>query len=777
MIEISINDKIISCVEGETILSVARKNGIFIPALCYISNCSQTLACRLCMVQADGKIVYSCNAKAKDKMEIFTHTSEIIAARNAIMQSYCVNHPLECGVCNKSGECDFQNLAIHMQLSSQNFYARHRFEKTQNWGFITYEPNLCIACERCVKVCKDKLGTNALKVVSLQSEISQDLKNTMQKDAYAVLSRTNKNLIARTDENDNAIELGECAAVCPVGALTQSHFFYTTNAWELSKIPASNPHSSDCELIFYEVKQTSIENKKPKIYRVSNDYEFGEINAAARFGFDFQNEINRKDTISFSRIVAKFKSFQIKQIKFNSFITNEEAYILSKFKENFAIKLINDEARIYQQFLRNFAKFSATSLYNGNLEKLKCADFIVVCGNFLRSDSPNTSYKINNALKMNKASGLYFHPVGDKIVQNYSKNFIFIQHSANLDAEILLWILQKFANKSDLSENLAQILEQNAQTYAQLLGLNESEISALLANKKKFMLVIGEDFYYSKNAEILANLAGLIQRKTAFEVILIPPCTNSLGVALLCDLDESKNSEFTLGYNEVGDISFSVFGADLDAPALNQQEGTFCNIDKRVVPTNAALPYEGYELNDIANALNLGEEFCVDFTERLSDNSHFKLIKFDNLSNFYDNSGKNCRGYELNSQNLAPLNDDEIIQKISQISQISPNLEQICLIYRANPIHQFSKFTNRATLLHEIPALFASDEFLQAHKIAENSHICIKKGEINFKIIVKRDKNLTGLIAYLPDFDEKIPVLKLFETRFCEVEISKDDDE
>lgn len=804
MIEISINNKLISCFEGESILHVARKNGIFIPALCYLSNSSPTLACRLCMVEANGKIVYSCNAKVKDGAKILTHTREINEARNAIMQAYCVNHPLECGVCNKSGECDLQNLALHTKISSQNFYAKNSFKKPENWGFITYEPSLCIACERCVKVCKDKLGTNALKVISQESEISLDLKQTMPKDAYAVLSRTSKNLITRTDESDNGIELGECAAVCPVGALTLSHFFYTTNAWELRKIPASNPHSSDCELIFYEVKRSCIQSVKPKIYRVSNDYEFGEINAAARFGFDFQNEVNRKDTISFSRIISKLNNSQVKRIKFNSFITNEEAYILSKFKQNLGVKLINEEARIYQKFLRNFSEFCGTSLYNGNLEKLKNADFIVVCGSFLRSDSPNCGYKINNALKMNKANGLYFHALGDKMVQNYSKNFICVRTEPQIDIQILLWILQNFAN-GDLGEDLARFLKENyeicpensAKTskFAKILGINESEILALCEKKEKFMLVIGEDFYYSKNAEILASLAGLVQKFTPFEIILIPPRTNSLGVALLCELDDEtdfcenldenlgenltpKEQKFTFGYNEKGDFTFSVFGGDLDAPALNQQEGTFCNIDRRVVPTNAALPHAGYELNDIANALDLGEELCVDFTQRLSDNAHFELVKFDSLSNFYDNGGKNCRGYELKTQNLATKQSSEVVKKLTQISLYkSAKKGNKITIYRANPIWQFSKFTNRCHLLNETGALWASDEFLQTHHIEENSSVIIQKGEIRFAIIVKLDKNLIGEIAYLTDFDEKIPVWEIFESRFCEVEILKENDE
>lgn len=163
---------------------------------------------------------------------------------------------------------------------------------------------------------------------------------------------------------------------------------------------------------------------------------------------------------------------------------------------------------------------------------------------------------------------------------------------------------------------------------------------------------------------------GLVQKYTPFKVILIPPCTNSLGVSLICDLDESSEN-LVLGYNEEGDFTFSVFKGDLNAPALNEQEGTFCNIEKRVVPTNAATPYGGYELNDFALQLGLGEEFVVNFTPKLSENSHFKNIKFDDLENFYDNSGNSRRGYKLMSQDIKSKDDiyfDEITtQKLDKV--------------------------------------------------------------------------------------------------------------
>ena len=93
-VSITIDGKQCVAKEGEYVLGVARRNGIFIPALCYVTQCSPTLACRLCLVEVDGKRAYSCNARAKEGMRVVTHTEEIEKERRAIMEIYDMNHPL-----------------------------------------------------------------------------------------------------------------------------------------------------------------------------------------------------------------------------------------------------------------------------------------------------------------------------------------------------------------------------------------------------------------------------------------------------------------------------------------------------------------------------------------------------------------------------------------------------------------------------------------------------------------------------------------------------------
>jgi len=802
--------------EGESILKIARRNGVFIPAICYLTGCSPTLACRLCLVEIDGKRAYSCNAKAKDGMNVISSNEEIEVERKAIMEVYDINHPLECGVCDQSGECELQNYTLEMQRDEQKFSIPDTKRPTHDWGFIHYDSSLCIVCERCVTVCKDMIGDSALKTVPRGGAVlDKAWKESAPKDTYAMWNKLQKSLIGLASGGDTleCTNCGECTAVCPVGALVGSDFQYTSNAWELTKIPASNPHSSDCSLMYYDIKHTSIKDHKDKIYRVSSDFHFSTLHGGARYGYDFANEIDKKDEKAFKKAV-KFLKEEADTIKFNSFITNEEAYILQKFKEEFGYKLVNDDAYAYKKFLDNFRQTSGKSLYRGNLRDIKDSNFVVSVGSFVKSDSPNTGYAINNALTMNKGAGLYFHPIIDPVVDGYSKNLMCINHAAGVEESILYLLLDLFGDKEAMpksvvdylskfhktqkktitevvkeqvkeivkdeesgeekevlktvNKNIEKEIEVDVNSLYDVVGLPDdfdAKLTKLLAKKDKFSLIIGEDLYNHKRAENLAKLVGLIERFTDFNSLIIPTSTNTLGVSLICDLDESVGKK-VLGYNEKADFVLSALGkGDLDMPALNQQEGTFTSMNKRVVPTNVALQFKGYCLNDIANSLGFDAENTIDYTLELGNIEGFKNEEFDTLSNEFENGGIENRGYLLEEKTLTCKDD---VQEIEDVT-----FGEGDFIYLANPVMQFSAFTNKAHQLNEAGALYVSSDFLEQRDLKDGGMILLSNGDAKLAIAVKLDMQIKGDIPYLPTFDSKLDVLPFFKGgyRFAKVEM------
>ena len=810
-ITITIDGKECKAKEGEFILNVARANDIFVPAICYLTRCSPTLACRLCLVEADGKQVYSCNAKSKDGMTISTSTENIEKERTAIMEVYDVNHPLQCGVCDQSGECELQNYNIYQKIGKQSYAVRDVNRPTTNWGVMNYDPGLCIVCEKCVTVCKDMIGSNALGTIKRGADaLSTDFKKSMPKDAYAMWNKLNKNLIGF--EEEKCIDCGECISVCPVGALVSSDFQYKSNAWELTKIPASNPYSSDCALMYYEVKHESIDNNTvQKIYRVTNDSHFTSLSGAARFGFDYSNLVEAKDSEAFINAVEALKDADT--IKFNSFITNEEALILQKMKDKLGIKLVNRDAKRYQNFLNDFASTSGNSLYNGTLEDIHNSNFLISVGSYLKSDAPNVRYAFNNAITMNKGAGLYFHPMEDITVEGFGKkgkNIETIFHKVGAEEAVLYFILDQFGSNlpSATTDYLNSFKETKVKTVTEmikekvvetvtdpetgeekevtkmvpkkvskeveyeytklldLIGSNEAlleTITSMLDKKDTFSLIIGEDIITHKQNINLAKLCGLIEKYTQFNVVIIPTQTNTLGVSLICSLDEEVGSN-VFGYNTKGNFEISALGdGNLDMPTLNQQEGTFTNIDKKVVPTNVALPYKGYVLNDIANeVLGLEVENTIDYTKDIFDG-----IEFDSLTNHYSNDFKEHRGYTLDIKTL--LSSDEVSQ-ISEIVELNDTI-----IYKANPINQFNEFTAKANQFKDDKvALYVSSDLMTSLECSDGDTVNVEANGASLELEIITDVQLDGNVAYVPYYIKEIASCKLFDGyRFNSAKINK----
>lgn len=820
MITLTIDGKSVQAKDGESILNVARANDVFVPAVCYLTRCSPTLACRLCLVEADGKQVYGCNTKVKADMNISTVTENIAVERRAIMEVYDVNHPLQCGVCDQSGECELQNYSLYMKVDSQNYSIKDIHRPVQHWGVMNYDPALCIVCERCVTVCEDMVGSKALSTVKRDSDnIDKVFKDEMPKDAYAMWNKLNKSLIGY--EADACTNCGECISACPVGALVSSDFQYTSNAWELKKIPAANPHSSDCAFMYYEIKHDSIDNHRQKrIYRVNSEPHYSTVNGAGRFAYDFENKVETKDIESFKKAIHAFK--EAKNIKFNSYITNEEALILQKIASKTGAKLVNEDARRYQEFLNNYSKTSGKSLYSSKLADVHNSNFVISVGSYLKSDLPNARYAFNNSVSMNKGSGLYFHPVADPVMEKIGKKgktTEFIYHAPMAEEAILYFILYKFAKElpadvqsyidsfrqtktktviEEVKETVVEIVvdettgeekevkkvvankvsKEVSYEYTSLVevfGKDEKFldlVDEMLAKKDSFSLMVGEDLITHPNAQNLAKLCGLIDRCSEFNVVIIPSQTNTLGVAQICTLS-SEVSGYSVGYNTKADFELSALGdGNLDIPALNQQEGTFTNIDKKVIPTNAAIGFNGYTLNEIANEiLNDDVEYTIEYSSKLPLEKGFKAIEFDDLPNRFGNDQVEYRGYELDS------NDVEINDSITLINseKIALSDDEI-LIYKANPINQFNEFT---AISHEFKdglqdGIFFSKSAFEKLELNEGDKVKVNANNQELVLNAFVDIQIDGNISYVSTFMKNSPSNVLFNTyRFNKAKVIK----
>jgi NADH-quinone oxidoreductase subunit G len=224
MPEIFINGKPYQAEPDQTVLQVALANGIYVPYFCWHPQLSVAGNCRICMVEEEGRGVdIGCNMPVKAGMRVLTESDEVRAHRKAILQFITLNHPVDCGICDKAGECTLQD--YHYQYNGTPSISRDR--KVTSTKFydlsdrIVLDNERCILCSRCVRFTREVSKSNGLGIEERAdvSLVRPSTDGSFRDDAYS----------------DNVVD------ICPVGALLSRSFFYKSRVWYLQPTPSVCP--------------------------------------------------------------------------------------------------------------------------------------------------------------------------------------------------------------------------------------------------------------------------------------------------------------------------------------------------------------------------------------------------------------------------------------------------------------------------------------------------------------------------------------------------------
>jgi iron-only hydrogenase group A len=205
---IQVNNKKIKAEKGETILSALNRNGIIIPTLCRMKEFTPTGACRMCVVEVEGRerLVTACSQPVEEWMKIKTHSPRVITARKTIVELLLSNHPDDCLYCDRNLNCELQRLSEELNIRERRIKGKKIKQRLdQSSPAIVRELAKCILCGRCVRVCEEVVTATSLDFINRgrQTHIGA----AMDKDFNF----------------SSCIHCGQCVLVCPTGALHEKH--------------------------------------------------------------------------------------------------------------------------------------------------------------------------------------------------------------------------------------------------------------------------------------------------------------------------------------------------------------------------------------------------------------------------------------------------------------------------------------------------------------------------------------------------------------------------
>jgi NADH-quinone oxidoreductase subunit G len=228
MATITIDGRTIEAPDNAMLLPVALENGIHIPHYCWHPKLSIDGSCRMCQVEVEGspKLVVSCNTPVRDGMVVRTTTPAVQKARRAVMELLLLNHPLDCPICDKAGECLLQDYSFNFGTrEGRSREPRRKLQKRKDLGpRVVLDQERCILCRRCVRFCREITKTNELGVFNMGDRSVLDTLDG--------IPLTNDYSICTAD-------------ICPVGALGSKDFHHQLRVWFLKKTPSVCPNCAN----------------------------------------------------------------------------------------------------------------------------------------------------------------------------------------------------------------------------------------------------------------------------------------------------------------------------------------------------------------------------------------------------------------------------------------------------------------------------------------------------------------------------------------------------
>jgi NADH-quinone oxidoreductase subunit G len=452
LIKLKINERVLQVPQGTLVIEATRRIGTEVPSFCYYPGLSLQAACRMCLVEVEKapKLQTACTLVATEGMIVRTDTEQVRQARKYMLEFLLTNHPLDCPVCDKGGECELQDMVFRYGADSSRFIEEKIHRPEEKWSeLVYYDAPRCILCFRCVRVCDEGMDVKALGVG---------------------MRGANSVIIPNREDHLECEECGMCIDICPVGALTSGTYRYKTRPWEMAYVSTVCTHCSNgCK--------TTLSVRNHEILR-SNNRDLSGINkdflcVKGRFGYDFtkhperirQPMVRNGDKLypvpweeAARAAAAKLKAvYGADAIGFigSNHTSNEENYLLQRMaRATFGTNNIDHHRTAdYTGLITALGASSSDSLLM--MEQLYQAKAVLLVGNDPTNQNPLVGWQIRSGIRHH---GTKLFVINSNEIKLERKATQFVRVEAGQEAAALRWLAHEEGQLStELVEQLVQL--------------------------------------------------------------------------------------------------------------------------------------------------------------------------------------------------------------------------------------------------------------------------------------------------------------------------------
>ena len=507
-IKVTINEQEFEVDKGTRLIDVCREKGYGIPSFCYYQDLEIQASCRMCLVRIEKmpKLQTSCTIICTDGMAVTTQSEEVEKAQRAMGEFLLANHPLDCPVCDRGGECELQEVIFDWGDVEERFTEKKNAQPEKYLSpIVANDPQRCILCKRCTRVCDEWMG----------------------EDAIEAGNRGVNTVIGTYGGWLNCSQCGNCIEVCPTGTLLDGVYRHETRPWELEQTITTDVYGSDG-------MQLSIGSRSGLVHRiVARDRYVNGLNGEfldvkARFAHGFINHKERLKTplIRYNKggklipatwdAAIKFAADKLREhgksvgVIASPRLTNEAVFSLKRFAteaagtDNYAVSDVQDLAPVFDNL--------SVSLCTH--KEIRFAKTIVLIGGEPEEEQSYTAKQIRQAVRN---GGAKFICVNDTVI-NLSRaatQFVHV-NAGSMDAFALA-----------LADSGGDALA------AKKLGIDVSVIDSVRKTINdtdgEVIIMIGGELLREAQAAIAASAAGFASDNRRVTLHPLPKYNNSVG--------------------------------------------------------------------------------------------------------------------------------------------------------------------------------------------------------------------------------------------------------